>query len=427
MLRSLRRCKNLIQDRAGNVAVLFSIGAPLLILAGGGSIDYLRTLSAKASLQALADGAALAGAQSLRLANANAASVGQVVSGFVASRAGATGNVAVASNLTTNNTVVAVQLTQTVPTVIAHAVGLGPTNVVAKAQAKNAGNSLPVCVVGLDPAQSKTIAVDVATMNAQGCQVLSDATATDSVSISNGAKMNVGRLCSSGGARSDGTSNYSPAPQTDCPPLVDPLANRAAPTVGSCFMNNLKITAGPMVLLPGTYCGGLEISGSATVFMMGGVYVMKDGPLTVKAGGTLQGSDVSIYLASDDATLQIANSSNISLSAPATGPMAGILIFENRAAPLYRNHNFQSRNAPNMLGTIYMPRGILNIGVGGGGGSGGVAVGANSAWTIIVARRLQVTDNQQLNLNTNYSSTNVPPPAGLGPNATYGLSTQLVN
>lgn len=422
-----RRARRFLGARSGNVAVLFSIGLPVLLLAGGGAADYMRTVTARSSLQALADGAALAGAQSLRLANSNSTTVTQTVSGFVSSRAGGMGGAVTAStSLLSSNTIVSVQLTQTVPTIVAKAVGYGPVNITAKAQAKNAGNTLPLCVVGLDPTQGSTVSVDVATINAQGCQILSDATAADSVSATNSAHVNTGRLCSSGGAKNDGTAIYSPAPQTDCPPLNDPLASRAPPSVGSCLLNNLVIT-NALVLIPGTYCGGLKVASGGSVFMLPGTYVIKDGPLTVTGGATLQGNDVSIYLASDESVLDIKNNSTINLSAPSTGPMAGILLFENRNAPLNRSHNFQSRNAPNMLGTIYLPRGVLNIGVAGGGGGSGLAIGSSAAWTIIVARRLKVSDNQTLNLNTNYNATTVPVPAGVGPNASYGLTTQLVN
>jgi hypothetical protein len=69
-----------------------------------------------------------------------------------------------------------------------------------------------------------------------------------------------------------------------------------------------------------------------------------------------------------------------------------------------------------MLGTIYLSRGDLKVGVKGGGGGSGVAVGATSAWTIVVARTISVADNQTLQLNTNYGATTVPPPVGVGPN-----------
>ncbi len=204
------------------------------------------------------------------------------MSGFVASRVDGGGStIATSTDLITNNTVVSVQLTRTMPTLVAKAAGLGLTNVVAKAQARNAGNSLPLCVLALDTSQSATISVSQATIGAQGCQILADSIATDGVTISNGAQLNAGRLCSSGGARTDGTASYNPAPQTDCPPLADPLASRAAPGVGSCIANNLTVSAST-TLTAGTYCGGLKISG-ASVSLAPGTYVIKDG--TFKVGG----------------------------------------------------------------------------------------------------------------------------------------------
>ncbi len=416
---------DLLRDRAANVAVVFSIAVPVLLIVGGGAIDYGRSLTSRASLQAMADGAALAGVQSLRVSNGNAPAVTQAVSAYVAAQAGANAsNIAISTNLLTNNTVVAVQLTQTVPTLVANAVGFGPMTVIARAQASNSGNPLPVCAIGLDPTQSGTISVNIAKIRASGCQILSESTAANSVSITNGATVNAGRLCSSGGATSDGSSSFSPAAQTNCAALSDPLAALAAPNVGSCAYNNLSVSSGTQSLLPGVYCGGLTINGDANVTLMAGTYIMTGGPLTISDGANVQGTDVTVYLASNDATLNIANNTTLSLAAPAVGPMAGILIFENRAATLYRNHYLESGNAANMLGTIYIPRGILNIGLQ-GATAGVAAIGASSAWTIIVARKLAMTDNQQIVLNTNYGATPVPPPAGLGPTTIYGSRPAL--
>ena len=44
-----------------------------------------------------------------------------------------------------------------------------------------------------------------------------------------------------------------------------------------------------------------------------------------------------------------------------------------------------------------------------------LAVGATSAWTIIVARQISVTDQQTLALNVNYNATSVPAPTGFLP------------
>ena len=183
------------------------------------------------------------------------------------------------------------------------------------------------------------------------------------------------------------------------------------------------MTSGSQSLTPGVYCGGIEVGSNAAVNLLPGTYVIKDGSLSVKSNASLSGNDVTLYLTGTGATMEVKADSTISLTAPSTGTYAGVLIFEDRNAPLHQTHKFESRNAPNLLGTIYLSRGDLQVGVKGSGGSGGVAVGATSAWTIVVARTLSVTDNQTLQLNTNYGATTVPPPDGVGPHV---ANAQLV-
>lgn len=418
-----RLCE-LVRNTGGSVAIVFSIAAPVLALAAGSAIDYTRLVGSRAALQNVVDGAALAGAQALRLANATSTSVNQAVASYVASHGGATdSSLTVTSSLTTNNTVVSVQASRIAPSVVNNFVGLINMRVSAHAQARAVGNTQPICMIGLDSNQSKTLEVDVARIQATGCQIVSDSIATDGVSISNGAQMQYGRLCASGGAKADSSSSFAPSPQTDCPAVSDPLAGLAAPVVSACTFNNYKVTSGSQSLTPGVYCGGIEVGSSANVNLLPGTYVIKDGGLSVRSKGTLSGTDVTLYLTGSGATIDVKADSTISLTAPSSGSYAGVLIFEDRNAPLHQTHRFESRNAPNLLGTIYLSRGDLQVGVKGAGGGAGTAVGATSAWTIVVARTLSVSDNQTLQLNTNYGATTVPPPGGVGPNV---ATVQLV-
>lgn len=418
-----RLCE-LARNTGGSVAIVFSIAAPVLALAAGSAIDYTRLVGSRAALQNVVDGAALAGAQALRLANATSTSVDQAVASYVASHGGATDpSLTVTSSLTTNNTAVSVEASRIAPSVVNNFVGLINMRVSAHAQARAVGNTQPICMIGLDSSQSKTLEVDVARIQATGCQIVSDSTATDGVSISNGAQMQYGRLCSAGGAKADTSSSFAPSPQTDCPAVSDPLAGLPAPVVGACTFNNYKVTSGSQSLTPGVYCGGIEIGSSAVVNLLPGTYVIKDGGLTVKSKGTLSGTDITLYLTGSGATIDVKADSTISLTAPSSGSYAGVLMFEDRNVPLHQTHKFESRNAPNLLGTIYLSRGDLQVGVKGAGGGAGTAVGATSAWTIVVARTLSVSDNQTLQLNTNYGATTVPPPVGVGPNV---ATVQLV-
>ena len=422
----LGRLSSFARNRSGNVAIAFAVIAPAVLMAGGSGVDYARVIAAKSALQTVADGAALAGAQSLRLSGATQSSVQQVTTGFVASHvAVGAPSVTTAATLPTSN-VVAVQLDQTVPALVSNMIGVVNTHITVKAQARLAGTALPTCMVALNASSSQAASFDTATLNAQGCLIYSGSSAADAVSVTNGAKVSAGKTCSHGGVRVDGASTVAPAANTDCPALPDPLATRAQPLVGACNFNNIKITSGSTSLTPGVYCGGLQVTGNASVTLLAGTYIIKDGSLLVKAGSSLSGVDVSIFLTGDDATLQVENKSAISLSAPSVGAMAGMLIFEDRSVQLGQDHNFQSRNAPNMLGTIYLSRGNLHIGVSGGGGgvNSGTGVGAASAWTIIVANQIEVTDQQTLTMNTNYNATTVPPPTAMVPAAS---GPQLIN
>ena len=51
----------LLGDRSANVALIFSLAFPALLVSTGGAIDFSRAVGAQMQLQQLADGAALAG------------------------------------------------------------------------------------------------------------------------------------------------------------------------------------------------------------------------------------------------------------------------------------------------------------------------------------------------------------------------------
>ena len=96
------------------------------------------------------------------------------------------------------------------------------------------------------------------------------------------------RICSGGGYEGRVGANVSPTPLTDCPPIKDPLASRPPPPVpASCDNGSLvpllprKINGGTRTLDPGTYCGGLIVTGGANVTLREGTYIFNQGPLVV--------------------------------------------------------------------------------------------------------------------------------------------------
>lgn len=95
--------------------------------------------------------------------------------------------------------------------------------------------------------------------------------------------------------------------------------------------------------------------------------------------------------------------------------MAGILFYENPATTKERKYEISSGSVRKLLGTIYLPNGIF---AGDDKDKGGPAedIGEASAYTVIVARRIELK-NVNLVINADYASSDVPIPAGVGPNS----------
>lgn len=206
-----------------------------------------------------------------------------------------------------------------------------------------------------------------------------------------------------------GGGTTSTKPVTDCPVLDDPLAYKVPPPVGSCDYNKMIITDNEVVTLyPGVYCGGLTIKKFAQVNLRPGVYVMKDGALTVTDEASFIGTNVGIYFLGDKSELLMRQATTIELTAPKTGPMAGMLMFSDRGNKSLQPFTISSDFARVLLGTIYLPNGKLTI------DSNGV-IGDKSAYTVIVARQFQTAGEPVIVVNSNYDSTDIPVPDGVGP------------
>jgi hypothetical protein len=236
-------------------------------------------------------------------------------------------------------------------------------------------------------------------------------------------------ICTVGGYKGD-KARLNPIPTTDCPSMTDPLASRPRPIVGSCT-STLMVVTGVQTLYPGVYCGGLTIKGSAKATLAPGNYIMNNGPLIVQDNASLIGQSAGIYFTGDQGGLRFDPNTTISLTAPKDGVLAGFIFFEDRTvsnpvppppgplgilsppppgSPPMRQYQISSNNAQQFLGTFYLPAGRLII-------DANKPVAAQSAYTVVVTRQIDIKDGPNLILNSDYASTDVPVPEGVG-NAT---------
>lgn len=414
VLQALRRGW---RNDAGSVMILFSLAAPMLLAGAGVAIDYIMLSTTRADLQNAADGAALAAAREFRLGNTSPGTVASVAGRFAhLALADARREGAVSASADMSAKTVTVAIRTVARTTVMHLFGATAATVSVSATARVVGGA-PICVVGLAASENFTISLDKnARLEAPNCAIYSNSTQSQGLNAKNNATIKAAFICSAGGKSSPGPGSFSPSPQTDCPVLADPLATRPAPPVAGCSMTDAVIKTNT-TLFPGVYCGGLSVSAGASVTLSPGVYVIKDGPFSVGGGGGVMGANVGFYLSGKDARLDFQAASTISLTAPNAGDMAGMLIFEDRASPVGQVHEILSDNARNLLGTIYLPRGRLHV-------AANRPVASESAYTIVVAHQFTLSEGPTMVLNTNYSSTNIPVPAGVGPSANAPRLTQ---
>lgn len=394
----------------GSIAVKFALLTPLLLAMTGGTLDYGLLLRERAKLQTAADAAAKAAALEFTVIDTTKFDVTLMTQAMVRSMMSANADSPMIQSLRVFAR--AKNDPQTV-TVDASMVFKGPFGVfdrflapiTVRSVAQIVGK-LSVCVVALDREVDGAIELlNQARLTAQNCGVYSNSSHSAGIRSKNSAVLSSTLTCSVGGK--DGIKgNFTPDPLTDCPVFEDPFASRPAPAVGACTAKNTKLLSGTHTLSPGVYCGGLIIGGTAQVTLAPGVYIVKDGPLRINDSAVVSGTGVGFYLTGLDARIKFDTDTTISLSAPETGEMAGMLFQEDRNQTISNQHVINSDNARVLLGTIYLPVGELKI-------DAKRPVADQSAYTAIVARVLRLYSGPNLVLNTNYDQTSVPVPEGI--------------
>lgn len=408
LTKLLRRLRG---DERGGVLVAMGLALPVMVMGAGVVVDYGILSEQRQAFQTVADASALAAAREFRLANASPTGVQSAAEKFAKSSLAAVNQTAaVATSVDVRKMTVTVDVSTVARTNIMHMFGQDMVTVAASATARVLGTA-SICVIGLETSKNETIYLEKeAKLEAPECAVYSNSNKKDGLKAKENSQLRARFICSAGGSYKDKYDSFVPSPTLDCPILKDPLASRPPPSTGACTANDLKVTSST-TLSPGTYCGGVRISKGAVVTLNPGIYAFKDGPLDVSGSATLKGANVGLYFTGKGAVLRFDADTKIDLTAPRDGVLAGILIFEDRGSPVNQKHEILSNDAKVLLGTLYLPQGELNIGA-------NKPVAADSAYTIVVARRFTLSAGPTMVMNAKYSSTNIPVPDGVGPGST---------
>ena len=166
------------------------------------------------------------------------------------------------------------------------------------------------------------------------------------------------------------------------------------------FCGGLSITGNNNVTLsPGLYSGGISITGNATIAFNPGVYILAGGGLNVTGNSTLTGTGVTFYNTTGPGGYQpinLAGNETAQFSAPTTGPLEGILIFQDRAIGYSSsNGSVVVGNSSSIFdGIVYFPTTAVTY----------VGNSSSSGYTILVADKITITGNASARFGDNYSS-----------------------
>jgi hypothetical protein len=103
--------------------------------------------------------------------------------------------------------------------------------------------------------------------------------------------------------------------------------------------------------------GDVSVSGNTTLDP--GIYIISNGSLSMQAQNSLTGTGVTIILtspnpSSDNGTFSFTGQGALNLTAPTTGPTAGIALWADSRLPNNQD-KFAGGSTGNIVGAIYLP------------------------------------------------------------------------
>ncbi|MCZ8181949.1 MAG: pilus assembly protein TadG-related protein [Beijerinckiaceae bacterium] len=413
---------------------------PTMLAVGGFATDYASMSGTQNRLQQIVDAAALGIAREMSLSPVTQTRAQNLAVRYAAANipANTPHKIAITATLIDNNAAVRVEGTQNFSTpfgTFERVIGVSSLSASATARPAGVAEQMKLCVLALQDAKSHGLNLrNGSVLTANGCMLHSNSTSTSSVVLGEGSKLKVQTICTRGGIKNIG-STVEGNLISDCPEIRDPLASKPAPKPALlCKPAVPKMSKGNFTLEPGTYCGGLQIHGTAVVKLNPGVYFFKDGPLRVFNSAELHGDGVTLAFGGQNAYFRFEHDALINLTAPTKGDTAGMLIWEVDVpgvsvgadvaglsvgvtvggGKVTSQHRIESDRAKVLTGTIYLKRGILTI-------DSDKPVADQSPFTIMVVHRLDLYDGPNLVLNSNYQNSPVPVPFGLGPTGSQKL------
>lgn len=383
--------------------MMFALGLPAIGLISIGAVDLSNVQSSRVRLQDISDAAALAGANELGLAIDDKAAIARAESFVRAHIADWRSPPEVQMSITVvereGRRVMEVILDGHNDSFFGNLLPPGGWNYQVRSQAVAVGMT-PLCVLVTGTSKSKALNVkDQGTLQAPACLVHSNR----DILVEGGsiAASMVQAVTSARGV-------ISPKPGTGAALIEDPFASMVIDDKQACPASPPKedVKTGVYRVAPGVHCGGYKMAGDAVLILEPGEHYFLGGHLEIKENARLTGENLVLFF-DKDSKFEFKDHALVNLDGRRTGPYAGMVMVATRGNT--NDFIITSDNVETLLGVIYVPNALLIV-------EGGKAdVARDSAWTVIVARMVELKGSPSLIINANYSTSNVPVPAGVGP------------
>ena len=283
------------------------------------------------------------------------------------------------------------------------------------------------CIHALDRTAAYALTIyGSASLTASGCGVLVDSSANAALNFSGSGSLTAKYINVAGGYSAGAGASFSPVPQTHAPPQLDPLSFLTPPASTACNYTNTIVNGTSATLNPGTYCNGITIGGAAIVTFNPGTYILMGGGLNVTGAAILNGNGVTFFLTQGlgytYGPLATNSSSVLALSAPATGPYAGILFYQDPAIGQGQAGSTATSTAVSVVdGTLYFTllQGVLYFPTTSLTYAGSTAEGS---CLILVADTIQLTGSAAFK-NTCPNGSPLQPPVVAAPTFTPAAGT----
>lgn len=394
-------------DSRGSIALKAALILPAVLMMGAGAFDLTQVQASRIRLQDIADSAALAAANDLSLAT-DGSNAKERARAYVDTHLGEWGDQAPTVESVyevldvDGQRAIKVRLNGHRPSFFASLLPPGGWHFAAESTATTMG-MVPLCVLVSAGKGDKALNIkDSGQMNAPACLVHSNRDiVVEGGSITAAAAQAV----------TSASGSINPMAGTGAAPIADPFADLDLSQTGKLLcsvldlLNPIKVSSGVHYVGEGKHCGGIEASGTARIILRPGDHFFLGGHLTIKESARLEGEDVVLFF--DKASkFDFKDQAIVNLDGRKSGPYAGMVMGGTRDNT--QDFIISADHVEALLGVIYVPSARLIV-------EGKADVARDSAWTVIVAKEVQLKGSPSLFINANYDASDVPVPSGVGP------------